>query len=459
MTDFSVHGMPVVVVGAARSGVAAARLLADRGARVTLTESREAVGPDVTVLTGAGVELELGGHRDETLQDAALVVLSPGVPPTLPVLATARRAGTPIISEVELASRWVRGRIVAVTGTKGKSTTTVLLGRMLEAGGRVVLVGGNVGTALSSQVEQSTPDAVHVVEVSSFQLELTTTFRPSVAVFLNLYSDHLDRHADHAAYAEAKARICVNQTSEDSLVVNADDSAVLELTRDCVARRECYAVERSLDAGVVVAGDRIVHRTGRGDRPLIPLSSIRLSGRHLLSDVLAAGAAANLLGVSGEAMTAAVEQFHGLEHALEPVGEVDGVHFVNDSKATNVEAAARAIESCQAPLVVIMGGRFKGGDLGRLHAVLGRRAEAVVVIGEARSRLKDAFGSVVRVLERDSLPEAVQTAYGVAPPGGTVLLAPACASLDMFRDYAERGRVFKQAVDRLREVRATTREQ
>ena len=185
MTNFSVHGMPVVVVGAARSGVAAARLLANRGARVTLTESRDEVGPEVTALRDAGVELELGGHRDDTLRNAALVVLSPGVPPTLPVLAAARAGDVPIISEIELASRWVQGRIVAVTGTKGKSTTTVLLGRMLEAGGRIVLVGGNVGTALSSQIEQSTPDAVHVVEVSSFQLELTTTFRPSVAVFLN----------------------------------------------------------------------------------------------------------------------------------------------------------------------------------------------------------------------------------------------------------------------------------
>ncbi|MBM43382.1 MAG: UDP-N-acetylmuramoyl-L-alanine--D-glutamate ligase [Acidobacteria bacterium] len=459
MTNFSVHGMPVVVVGAARSGVAAARLLANRGARVTLTESRDEVGPEVTALRDAGVELELGGHRDDTLRNAALVVLSPGVPPTLPVLAAARAGDVPIISEIELASRWVQGRIVAVTGTKGKSTTTVLLGRMLEAGGRIVLVGGNVGTALSSQIEQSTPDAVHVVEVSSFQLELTTTFRPSVAVFLNLYSDHLDRHADHAVYAAAKARICVNQTGEDSLVVNADDSAVLELTRNCAAQRECYAVERPLQAGVMVAGDRIVHRTKGGDRPLIPLSAVRLSGRHLLSDVLAAGAAANLLGVSGEEMTAAVEAFHGLEHALEAVGEVDGVRFVNDSKATNVEAAARAVESCQAPLVVIMGGRFKGGDLGRLTVLLGRHADAVVVIGEARRQLKDAFGTVVRVLERESLPAAVQTAYGVAPPGGTVLLAPACASLDMFPDYAERGRVFKQAVDRLREERATTREQ
>ena len=449
MTDFSVRGSRVVVVGAARSGIAAARLLAGRGASVILSEVRSDVDEDVDGLRGAGVELELGGHRSETLERADLVVLSPGVSPTMAALEGARRADIPVISEVELASRWVRGRLVAVTGTKGKSTTTVLLGRMLEAGGELVLVGGNVGTALSTQVEQSTPDVIHVVEVSSFQLELTTTFRPWIAVFLNLSEDHLDRHETADAYAAAKARLFANQRPSDTLVVNADDPGVLRLARDCRARRFSYAVRESLAEGVVVAGGAIVRRSPDGEEPLVPLSAVHLLGRHLLGDVVAATAVASLVGVSAEDMTGAVDRFTGLEHALQPVGEVGGVRFVNDSKATNVEATRHAVESCGDHVVVIMGGRFKGGALETLAPLFAARADAVVVIGEARERIKKALDAVVRVVETGSLEDAVRAAYGLASPGGTVLLAPACASLDMFRDYAQRGRVFTQAVARL----------
>jgi UDP-N-acetylmuramoylalanine--D-glutamate ligase len=373
------------------------------------------------------------------------------VPPFLPALERARRARVPVISEIELASRWVRGRVVAVTGTKGKSTTTVLLGRMLEAGGCLVLVGGNVGTALSTQVEQSIPEAIHVVEVSSFQLELTTTFRPWIAVFLNLYADHLDRHADLETYAAAKARLFANQRSSDTLVVNADDPEVLRLARNSHARRVSYALREPLTEGVVVAGNTIVRRSPAGDLPLVPLSAVHLLGRHLLGDVLAASAVADLVGVSAVAMTRAVDRFSGLEHALQPVGEVSGVRFVNDSKATNVEAARHAVESCGDHLVVIMGGRFKGGALETLAPLFAARVDAVVTLGEARGRLRATLGAVVRVVETESLTDAVGVAYGLASPGGTVLLAPACASLDMFRDYAERGRVFTQAVAQLEE--------
>jgi len=459
MTEFSVRGSNVVVVGAARSGVAAARLLAGRGARVTLTEMRSNVGAEVERLSELGVDLELGGHRPETFERADLVVLSPGVPPSLAALEPARRARVPIISEIELASRWLRGRVVAVTGTKGKSTTVVLLGRMLEAGGCLVLVGGNVGTALSTQVEQSTADVIHVVEVSSFQLELTTRFRPWIAVFLNLYADHLDRHADIEAYAAAKARVFANQQSSDTLVVNADDPEVLRLARDSAARRVSFALSEPLTEGVVVAGDTIVRRSPAGDEPLVPLSAVHLLGRHLLGDVLAASAVANLVGVSAGDMTQAVDRFTGLEHALQRVGEVGGVRFVNDSKATNVEAARHAVESCGDHVVVIMGGRFKGGSLETLAPLFASRADAVVVIGEACGRIRDALGAVVRVVETGSLADAVRVAYGLASPGGTVLLAPACASLDMFRDYAERGRVFTQAVAHLEEEVGETREQ
>ena len=459
MSGFSVRGSTVVVVGAARSGAAAARLLADRGARVVLTERRAEVAEPVRRLAEAGVELELGGHRAATLARADLVVLSPGVSPALPALDGARRRGVPLISELELAWRWLRGRVVAVTGTKGKSTTVVLAGRMLEAGGWDVLVGGNVGTALSTQVDESTPETVHVVEASSFQLELTDTFRPSIAVLLNLHRDHLDRHGGYAAYAAAKARIFANQTGADALVVNADDPEVLRLARGGRARRVPYALSARIDAGVAVAGGAIVRRTAAGDDPLVPLSAVRLTGRHLLSDVLAASAVASLVGVPADAITRAVDGFTGLDHALAPAGEVGGVRFVDDSKATNVAAARCAIESCGDRLVVVMGGRFKGGDLASLVPALRRRADAVVAIGEARGRMREAFAAAVRVVEAGSLADAVRAAYGLAAPGGTVLLAPACASLDMFRDYAERGRVFVEAVRRLRDEEEAKREQ
>ena len=459
MTEFSVRGSNVVVVGAGRSGIGAARLLAGRGARVTLTEMRSEVGEDVERLREVGVDLELGGHLPETLAGADLVVLSPGVPPALAALDRARQVGVPVISEIELASRWVRGRVVAVTGTKGKSTTTVLLGRMLEAGGCLALVGGNVGTALSTQVEESIPEAIHVIEVSSFQLELTETFRPWLAVFLNLYADHLDHHVDIAAYAAAKARLFANQRASDTLVVNADDPEVLRLTRDSHARRVSYALREPLTEGVMVVGDTIVRRSPSGDEPLVPLSAVHLLGRHLLEDVLAASAAASLVGVSAADMTRAVDRFTGLEHALQPVGEVAGVRFVNDSKATNVEAARCAVESCGDHVVVIMGGRFKGGALETLAPVFASRADAVVAIGEARGRIREALGAVVRVVETGSLVDAVRVAYGLASPGGTVLLAPACASLDMFQDYAERGSVFTEAVVRLQEEVCEKREQ
>ncbi len=453
MGEFSVDRARVVVLGAARSGVAAAALLARRGAHVVLSDIRDSIA-DADRLRGAGVTLELGGHRADTLADAELIVLSPGVSPKLPAVDRAREQGTPVISEVELAARWLRGRIVAVTGTKGKTTTTVLTGRMLEADGHHALVGGNVGTALSSQVEVSSPDVIHVVELSSFQLELTETFRPWIAVLLNLSPDHLDRHASFQEYVDAKARIFANQTSSDSMVINADDPHVLEVARRSRARRLMFAVTEPLDEGVVVAGNSVTSRTGTGDQTLFPLSAVRLPGRHLLSDVLAAAAVGTVVGVSIPGMRSAVEAFEGIEHTLEAVADVDGVQFVNDSKATNVVSARAAVECFDRDLVVIMGGRFKGGDLQDLVPALRVRANAVVAIGEARARLRQVFGGLVAVHDADGMPDAVRRAFTLARPRGTVLLAPACASLDMFANYAERGKVFKAEVRRLAQERA-----
>ena len=457
MSDFAVRGKHVVVVGAARSGLAAVDVLLANGARVTLTEARDRLD-DADRLRARGVALELGGHRAETLRSADLIVLSPGVPPRQPALDDARLGGVPIIGELELAWRFLSGRVIAITGTKGKSTTTTLIGRMLDTAGRHVRVGGNIGLALSAQVNDSTPDTIHVVEASSFQLESTVTFRPWIAVLLNFSPDHLDRHANVAEYADSKARIFANQRPDDWAVVNGDDPGTLALAARGVARQMRFGLQARIDEGVALAGDAIVHRTGHGDRPLVPLAAVRLIGRHLLSDVLAASAVGVVAGVPPEAMTGAVESFGGLEHALEPVAEIGGVRFVNDTKATNIEAARLAIESFARGVVAILGGRFKGGDFRDLRDAVRARVDAVVAIGEARALVREALGDLVAVHEARDMRDAVRTAFAAARPGGTVLLAPACASFDMFRDYAERGRVFKEEVGRLEREERERRE-
>jgi UDP-N-acetylmuramoylalanine--D-glutamate ligase len=405
--------------------------------------------PDAQSLRDLGVELELGWHRRESFEGADLVVLSPGVPPEHPMLQAARAKGVPVIAEIELASRWLQGRVIAITGTKGKSTTTALTGRMLEAAGFKVTVGGNIGSPLSAQVSGSTPDTFHVVETSSFQLEQIDTFHPWIAVMLNLSPDHLDRHRDVAAYGAAKARIFENQNAGDYAVINADDPAVLELARRGRATARQFSLAGTIGRGTVVEDGWIVDRQPDRAERLVPLDAIHLLGPHLVHDVLAAATVGAIAGAAPAAMTAAVDAFRGLEHAMELVADIGGVRFVNDSKATNVESALRAIESFDRGLVPIMGGRFKGGDLRLLRAPLQSRARAVVAIGEARPLLREALGDAIRVEEADAFADAIARAHELAKPAGVVLLAPACASFDMFRDYAERGRIFKEEVARL----------
>jgi UDP-N-acetylmuramoylalanine--D-glutamate ligase len=443
---FDVGGRTAVVVGAARSGVAAALLLARRGARVVLTERRPAI-PDVAALEAAGVALELGRHRDETFAGAQLVVVSPGVPADQPQVAAARARGTEVIGELELASRWLRGPLVAITGTKGKSTTTTLVGRMLEQAGRPVLVGGNIGVPLSAQVDASTPETVHVVEASSFQLETATTLRPWIAAWLNFSDDHLDRHASADEYAAAKTRIFACQTAADWAVVNADDPVVTARTGGVAARRMTFGLDH--DAEVGVDAGWITRRTATGPEPLVPVSVVEMPGRHMLADAVAACAIGAVAGVPSGPMTAAFRGFAGLAHVMEPVTEVAGVRFVNDSKATNVDAARAAIESFDAGVVAILGGHYKGGDLARLRAPLAARGRGVVAIGEAAPRVRDALAGVVPVVEADSMPAAVEAAFRLAGRGDVVLLAPACASFGWFRDYAERGEAFRDEVRRL----------
>ena len=432
--------------------MAAATLLARRGARVTLTESRQTFD-GVDDVRAQGVAVELGGHQPATLRDADLIVASPGVPLDQPVFEDARARGVEIIGELELAWRWLNGPVIAITGTKGKSTTTTLIGRMVQASGRPVLVGGNIGVPLSAQVDASTPDTIHVVEASSFQLETTTTFRPWISVWLNFADDHLDRHPTVDAYAAAKARIFANQTADDWAVVNADDAAVMAHTAGVAARVVEFSPSGRPSATFVAEDGWIVRRTATGIERLVPTSAIELTGRHMQHNVIAAAGTASLAGVAPEAMVRGLQGFTGLEHVMEPVGRIGGVRFVNDSKATNVEAARRSIESFERGVVAIVGGRFKGGDLRELREPMDARGRAVIAIGEAAPRVREALEGVVPVIDAGSMREAVERGYAAAAPDGVVLLAPACASFDWFRDYAERGRAFKEAAAQLRDER------
>ncbi len=446
--SFDVRGRNVTVVGAARSGLAAIDLLVQRGAHVTLAD--QAPSPGVAdALVSRGVRVQVGPHTRDQFSGADLVVLSPGVPADLEPLARARQAGVPVIGELELASRWLRGRVIAITGTKGKSTTTTLTSRMLTEGGIHAPAGGNIGSALSAQVGDSTPETLHIVESSSFQLETIDTFHPWIAVVMNLSADHLDRHHTLEAYAGAKARIFENQTPDDWAVINADDPGALALARKARAQRFDFGLQADVNDGITVEGAAIVRRSNGRSAPLIPLADVQLPGRHLLSDVLAATAVSCLAGVTPDAMSRAVRGFHGLPHALERVATVQGVAFVNDSKATNIVSAKRAIESFDHGVVVILGGRHKGGRFEDLADVVRARCAGVVAIGEAAPLVEDALGGIVPLQRAASMSDAVGAAWSLAPAGGTVLLAPACASFDMFSDYAARGAAFVEAVHRL----------
>jgi UDP-N-acetylmuramoylalanine--D-glutamate ligase len=446
------HDTVVVVVGLARSGVAAALFLARRGEEVLATDLKgEGELQEAAMkLKAAGVRLELGGHRLESFLRAARVVVSPGVPWELPQLQAARQAGVPVLAEIELAHEHLRGSLAAVTGTKGKSTTTAALGAMLAEAGLDVRVGGNIGEALVSLVEGSTEKTVFAVEVSSFQLEGIRGFRPKVAVFLNLSTDHLDRHPTFEAYQKAKARIFENQTAEDFAVVNAEDPLVLVIARAGRARLLPFhpSTVPSGDGAFFRNASAWLRRSGREEK-LFSRSEVGLRGDHLAADLLAAAAAARLLGATGEAISRAVRSFRGLEHVLEPVATIDGVRYFNDTKATNVEAARQSLTAFQEPLLVILGGRYKGGDFKDLAPALRGHGKLVLAIGEARGLIAESLAGVVPVEPCASLREAVERARALASPGDVVLLAPACSSFDMFRDYADRGRQFKQEVFRL----------
>ena len=442
----------MLVVGLGKSGVASALFLKSQGARVTVsdTKSQDELRGEIPKLLDAGVTLETGGHGERTFGGQDLIVVSPGVPVDVPLLEQAREQGIPVIGEIELAARFLKGRLVAITGSNGKTTTTALTGEVISMGGRESLVGGNIGTAAISLVDQSTDDSYVVLEVSSFQLETIESFHPFIAVVLNITPDHLDRHSTFQAYVDAKARIFENQTGEDFAVLNADDPTCVGLAGRSKARKIWFSRKKEVEAGAFLRNGTIVWRDG-DEREIMPVSEIKLKGAHNLENVLAAVCAGMLTQTEPSRIRRAVQEFKAVEHRLEYVATVRGVEFYNDSKATNVDATIKALESFPANIHLILGGKDKGSDYTVLKPLLKERARRVYTIGAAAEKIESHLGGVVEVVRAGTLEAAVKRAAASAESGDVVLLAPACASFDQFENYEHRGRVFKRTVQALAE--------
>jgi len=451
------EGKRVTVVGLARTGVAAASFLVRQGAQVTVTDVRpaEELAAEVARLP-AGVSLALGGHPEEVFLTADVVLVSPGVPLGIPPILAAKSAGVRIISEIELAYQFISGPTVAVTGTNGKTTTTTLIARMLARGGRDVFVGGNIGRPLVEGLMINHRRDFWVAEISSFQLEAVDEFRPYVAVVLNVTPDHLDRYASFADYAAAKGRIFLRQEAGDFAVLNLMDGEVLRLAEGCRAQRVYFsrmateAEAGGCDVATVKDGWVGLQLGGRWLR-ILPVEEVGLSGVHNLENVLAAIAVGNICGVEVEIMAEVVRGFRGLPHRLESLGCVRGVEFVNDSKATNVGAVVRSLEGFSQPVILIAGGLDKGASYRPLRRLLRERVKVCILLGQAADKMEAELAGTTCILRAQDMDEAVGLAFGRARPGEVVLLSPACASFDMFRDYEARGEAFRQAVARLRQ--------
>jgi UDP-N-acetylmuramoylalanine--D-glutamate ligase len=442
-----VIGKRILVVGLARSGAAVAEFLVRRGAHVTVNDAKaEGELKDVPGLRSRGIEIIAGSHPAELFEKSDLIIASPGVPLTLEPFKKARAEGVPIIGEVELASRFIHGRLIGITGSNGKTTTTTLIGELLKNAGFRTQVGGNIGTPLISLVESSRDDSLTVIELSSFQLEAVEQLRLSTAVLLNITPDHLDRYESMDEYAAAKANIFRNQEPGDAAVLNADDERVFELSRSIPSRIILFSRRRELDEGIFLRGDEIVNRSFGREQVLVTRSEIPLRGDHNLENVMAALAVGIVCGASAESMLSTVRTFEGVEHRLEFVAEIDGVKFYNDSKATNVDAAMKSLEAFEGGLVVILGGKDKGSDYRPLAPLVRERCRQVILIGAASEKIAAALESTRPLHRAATMEEAVRLGFELSAPGDTVLLAPACASFDMFENYEHRGRAFKEAV-------------
>ncbi|MGE0132134.1 MAG: UDP-N-acetylmuramoyl-L-alanine--D-glutamate ligase [Blastocatellales bacterium] len=440
----------ILVVGLARSGAAAAEFLASRGARVTVNDAKpESELKDAESLRANGIEVVTGSHPRELFEKSDLIVVSPGVPLALEPFQRARAAGAHVIGEVELAARFLRGRLIGITGSNGKTTTTTLAGELLKNAGLLAQVGGNIGTPLISLVETSRDDGFTVIELSSFQLEAVDRLHLFVSVIINITPDHLDRYDSMDDYAAAKANVFRNQTANDFAALNADDERVSKMDSLTEAQPIFFSRRRELDEGIFLRGAEIIHRASGVERSLITREEITLRGDHNLENVMSALAVGIACEAHAGSMRETIRNFKGVEHRLEFVAEINGVKFYNDSKATNVDAAIKCIEAFDGGVNVILGGKDKGSDYSPLAPLVRERCSNVILIGAAADKIEAALENTRPMRRAATMQEAVEIGLMMGKPGEIVLLAPACASFDMFDNYEHRGRVFKDAVKRL----------
>jgi UDP-N-acetylmuramoylalanine--D-glutamate ligase len=443
----------VLVVGLGKSGLSAAMFLRAQGARVTVSDTRSAaaLAKEIPALLEAGIMVESGGHGLLTFRRQDLIVVSPGVPMDTPEVKQAKAFGLRVIGELELASRFLRGQVVAITGSNGKTTTTTLLGKIFTDAGLPTSVGGNIGLPVIDLVAGSTSETTSVLEVSSFQLETVEQFHPHIAVVLNITPDHLDRHGSFENYAAAKSRITEQQGASDFLVLNAEDKAAQMMALKTKAQIYWFSGRRPIKQGAFLYGESVVFvgREGAKTEPVMPVSEIHLKGSHNVENVLAAVCAARLAGIPSETIRSSVADFKAVEHRLELVKVVKGVEFYNDSKATNVDAAMKALSSFDGGIHLILGGKDKDSDYSLMAALLKERAKAVYTIGAAAEKIERQLHGVVKMVQAETMQVAVSEAAKAAVSGDIVLLSPACSSFDQFENYEHRGRVFRQLVNEL----------
>jgi UDP-N-acetylmuramoylalanine--D-glutamate ligase len=444
---FELSGKKVLVIGLARTGVATSLFCARHGAAVTAVDTRaeSEFAAIATKLCAANISLHLGGYTEKILEGQDLVIPSPGVPAGANILKVARTLNIPVWSEIELADRFLNGRLIGITGSNGKTTTTSLVEHILKNSGHSTLLAGNIGTPLIDVVEQTSDQTITVAELSSFQLELIETFRPNISVFLNLTPDHLDRHGSLEAYGAAKARIFEKQTAADFAVLNADDPASTPYAPS-TPKILWFSRKQRVAQGAFLLGEEIVFRHHGEEEIILKQSEIPLPGAHNLENVLAAVAATRVAGARPHEIQKAIRSFAGVEHRLEFVAEHNGVRYYNDSKATNVDATLKALDAFSGRILIILGGKDKGSDYTVLQTPLREKAILALLIGAAAQKIESQIAGSVAIERAGTIQRAVEIASRTAQPGDIVLLAPACASFDQFENYEQRGRVFKQLV-------------
>jgi UDP-N-acetylmuramoylalanine--D-glutamate ligase len=442
----------ITVIGLGNSGLNAALLLKGAGASVRVTEGADnaLVRKNAAILDDKGVAHELGRHTKDFIEGSELVVVSPGVEDSSPAVKWANELNVPIIGEMELGYMFCKGRVIAITGTNGKSTVTTLIGEMLKDGGKDTIVCGNIGNSLCGEIGRIKKGTWVVLEVSSFQLERIVDFKPAIAIILNITDDHMDRYNKFEQYFNEKLKVFKNQDKKDLLILNRDAKELNGLEKK-TRSKVLYYSRLSEANGSFLKGNSIALAAGSKEEDVCALSDIKLKGLHNIENVLVCALAAALAGVKPASMKNTIKNFTGLRHRFETVSVIDGVEYVDDSKGTTVDSTLRALESCSRPVILIAGGKDKNSDYSIIKHAVKDRVRCLVLIGEAKNRIKDILGSVVQTREAATMQEAVELSRSLAKADDIVLLSPMCSSFDMFKNYKERGDVFKKAVLGLRD--------